>query len=84
MSIGYDGKTFYTYFVCRFDDREYKVSVPALTGDTPASVAKKLQDKADLIEREVLEGRLKEFAFFKGEDIRTICWTVTGREDDDI
>jgi hypothetical protein len=81
MNIGCQGKVFYAYFVCRFDDCEYKVSVEVNETDTPAIVAKKLQEKADEIEREALERSLTGFAFFQGDyDRRESRWTITKQE----
>jgi len=64
MNMGCNGKKFYTYFTCRFTEDRFKVVVLVDSTDTPESVAKKLQDKVNQMEREYLQENVARFNYF--------------------
>jgi len=73
MSMGCDGKTFYVYFTCRYDEGRYEARVPIDSTDTVESVAKKIQARMNEIELEEIRKDMRGFIFFKkGEDNGTI------------
>ena len=55
LNMGRCGNVFYTYFTSRWNEQVYKVEVEVTPEDTALTVAKKLSEKADQKDLQILE-----------------------------